>query len=438
MNLWVCFALLSLLFSCNDDDYIPTPPEVKIECMSGDFSMAAEDTLYLKANVISPLETTLEWKVNGESVSTDSVLVFTKNEPRQYNILLTAVNADGEASALASVEVYGKYKHGTFVLSEGTWGQGGRLLFISPKGVVTDTVYRKENNGNRLGEYSQDLFIFNKKMYIVSQNGGNDGGFLTVLNAETLKQERVFQEELKGKVATPTHVAVLSDDDIYLLGIKGITRFNPTTGETALIKGSNGVRKNTMAVVNGKIFAAKAKNLLVIEAGKDSISTAIPFDANISGVLRSHDKNVWVSTADGKISKVNATDYSIIKTNETGLTSQLAASFAANPSITAKGDTLYVSGLTTKIYRHVFSTGETTLMVDAKEMVEDAGIVYNTCAVHPKTGEVYLNTIKSYANYDTNNSISVFNFSSGEARLVAAYKNYTRYHAGTFFTYNFE
>jgi len=275
-------------------------------------------------------------------------------------------------------------------------------------------------------------------MYIVSQNGGNDGGFLTVLNAETLKQERVFQEELKGKVATPTHVAVLSDDDIYLLGIKGITRFNPTTGETALIKGSNGVRKNTMAVVNGKIFAAKAKGVFVIEAGKDSISTTISFEKNVSGVLRSHDKNVWVSTADGKISKVNATDYSIIKTNETGITSQLSAGVAATPSITAKGDTLYASGLTTKIYRHVFSTGETTLMVDAKEMVEDAGIVYNTCAVHPKTGEVYLNTIKSYANYDTNNSISVFNFSSGEARLVAAYKNYTRYHAGTFFTYNFE
>ena len=54
MNLWVCFALLSLLFSCNDDDYIPTPPEVKIESVSGDLSMAAEDTLYLKANVISP------------------------------------------------------------------------------------------------------------------------------------------------------------------------------------------------------------------------------------------------------------------------------------------------------------------------------------------------------------------------------------------------
>ncbi|MFR1241561.1 MAG: hypothetical protein ACLSDJ_10590 [Butyricimonas faecihominis] len=33
-------------------------------------------------------------------------------------------------------------------------------------------------------------------MYIVSQNGGYDGGFLTVLNAETLKRERKFKKSL--------------------------------------------------------------------------------------------------------------------------------------------------------------------------------------------------------------------------------------------------
>ena len=86
----------------------------------------------------------------------------------------------------------------------------------------------------------------------------------------------------------------------------------------------------------------------------------------------------------------------------------------------------------------MFSTGETTLMVDAKEMVENVGIVYNTVAVHPETGEVYFNTIKGYGQDYLINNISVFRFDSDEARLEVNYENYTRFPAGTFFTYNFE
>ena len=50
-----------------------------------------------------------------------------------------------------------------------------------------------------------------------------------------------------------------------------------------------------------------------------------------------------------------------------------------------------MSALSTKIYRHIFSTNETKLMVDAKEMVENANIVYNTVAVDPVTeGDLFI------------------------------------------------
>ena len=116
----------------------------------------------------------------------------------------------------------------------------------------------------------------------------------------------------------------------------------------------------------------------------------------------------------------------------------LSASFAAAPSITAKGDTLYMSGLSSKIYRHVFGSDKTELMVDAKDMVDNVGIVYNTCAVHPVTGEVYLNSIKGYGNDYKINNISVLNFSGDEPKVSANYENYTAFPAGTFFTYNFK
>ena len=92
-----------------------------------------------------------------------------------------------------------------------------------------------------------------------------------------------------------------------------------------------------------------------------------------------------------------------------------------------------MSGLSSKIYRHVFGSDRTELMVDAKDMVDNVGIIYNTCAVHPITGEVYLNSIKGYSDYKTNN-ITVFDFSSDEPKVSANYENYTAFPAGTFFT----
>ena len=76
-------------------------------------------------------------------------------------------------------------------------------------------------------------------------------------------------------------------------------------------------------------------------------------------------------------------------------------------------------------------------MVNVKDEVENVGVIYNTCAVHPLTGKVYFNSIKSYADYKINH-ISVFDFSGDEPELSANYENHTAFPAGTFFTYNFE
>lgn len=161
--------------------------------------------------------------------------------------------------------MYGKYKYGTFILNEGAaWGgdKGGYLIFISPKGELVEKVFQKENNGAWLGSVPQDMFISNDKMYIVSQNGGNEGGFLTVVNAETLKLETAFGDELKGKIDWPTHVAVLSDDNIYLRDNAGIKLFHPSTGEVTLIEGTQGARKIRWQLLEEKFLLRKTKNFL--------------------------------------------------------------------------------------------------------------------------------------------------------------------------------
>lgn len=276
-------------------------------------------------------------------------------------------------------------------------------------------------------------------MYIVSQNGGNDG-FLVITNAETLKKEKGFQDELKGKVSWPTHVAVLGEDDIYLRDGNGIKLFHPSNGEVTSIAGTEGARKNTMAVTNGKVFAAVNKTVVVIETGKNIVTNTITFDDDVFSVIKASDGNLWVFDALGRITKVDGKTSAKLATNTISDEAKnvLSQSYAAAPYITAKGDTLYMSGLSSKIYRHIFSTNETQLMVDAKDFVENVGVVYNTCAVHPLTGEVYFNSIKGFGQDYKINHISVFDFSGNEPKLSANYENHTAFPAGTFFTYNFE
>ncbi|SHM43207.1 protein of unknown function [Chitinophaga jiangningensis] len=425
-------------------DLVPVEaPEVAIVNVLAQNAVAQEDTLVFK--VKAGKGSTYAWAVDGKDAAvTDSIFKFVTSDLGEHKITVTAALNGQKTSSQETINVYGKYKFGTFVLNEGNMTtENGSLTFISPKGVVTDSAYFKAN-GTQLGNVAQDLFIRNNKIYIISQNGNKNAvgtsfqndGRLIVANAETLKKEAAFNDEL-STLSWPTHVAVLNEQNVIIRDNNGLSKFNTTTKVLTFIKGSRSAAKMTMAVSNGKIFAAAGTKVFVVEADKDTISYALDMKASVSGVVKASDGNIWVSTtgAPSKISKINFRDYSLIKANEI-TTGSLSAGFGATPGITAKGDTLYFSGAGTKIYRHVFSLNTTEFMVDAKTMVENAGIVYNNIAVHPVTGEVYLNTMKGYGlNYLINN-ISVFNF-SGDAALRANYKDYTNFPAGTFFTYSF-
>ena len=228
--LWVLGIFVGFLSSCDDDKYKPGVPELEIVSESGVFTVAKEDTLFLKAKLNNPQETKLSWTMNGQEVSTDSVYMFIAANMGNYKIDVKATDGGEETTVSVSVEVYGKYKYGTFILNEGqVWkGHYGTLAFISPKGIVTDSVYFKENGGS-LGGGTQDLYIRNNKLYIISQNGGNDGGFLTIANAETLKKENSYEDELGSTLSMPSHIAVLDDNDIYIRDNNGVYRFNPSS-----------------------------------------------------------------------------------------------------------------------------------------------------------------------------------------------------------------
>jgi hypothetical protein len=439
-------AVLTICFvACSKDESDVQEIEVSIENLSQTTSVAQQDTIYLKAVGADDFQSAIAWAVDGKVENTKNLIFkFVSSKLGSHSITLSC----GDVSAEINLEVYEQFRHGTFILNEGNMTtENGSLIFISPQGVIVDNAYRKVN-GTDLGNVCQDLYITpDKKMYIISQNGRknplntefDNDGMLVVANALTLKKEAAYNDEL-SILSWPTHIAVLNQENVFIRDNAGVYVFNTVTKELKFVEGSQGAGKNTMAVINQKVFVPCGEKILVLEAGKTTVSGTIDIGAYVSGVIKSSDGNIWVSTTGSphKIAKINSTNYSKIKENEITMGSVSTGMLAATPGICAKGNILYFSGLTEKIYRHDFTTGITEFMVDAFSVISDATIVYNTIAVHPVTGEVWMNTLKGFGWAFLKNNILAFDFSGSEPKLVKNYTDYTHFPAGIFFTYNFE
>lgn len=366
------------------------------------------------------------------------------------NIRIEGVDSKGMVyQAVAKVGTEGKVfndPNGIYILNEGNMTtENGSLIFITSTGEVMNNVYYNAN-GTELGNVSQDLFIKDDKMYILSQNGNNNSaatgkvndGMLVVANAQSLKRIKAYNKEI-SKLSWPSHIAVLNDENLFIRDNNGVHILNTATDELKLIDGTKGAAKNNMAVVNGNVYVISGKKILKLEAGNTKIVQEADFGTNITGLLRSKDNNLWISTngTPAKISKIDSETLAVIQTNEITV-GRLGTGMASTPAITAKGDTLYYSNGGMTIYRHIFSKNESKQMISANEVLTNAGMAYNNIAVHPLTGDVYLNTMKGYGWDFTFNNISVFQDKDDEMTLKENYKDYTRMPAGIFFNANFK
>ena len=441
----VIYSLLLLgavsFASCSDDDEVIIPNlNVEIEGVESteNLSYVQGEELVLKAVADNAPGFKTVWTLNGEEVSTESTYTFVADKLGENIIQVAVTGPDGGTSFSSfTINVSGKYKNGTFVLNEGNMSsENGFLTFIDPKGNVTDSVYYKEN-GTPLGNVTQDLFIADNKMYIMSQNGPTMGGegFLYVANAETLKKEVTYNEELKDiSTAWPTHVAVVGKN-CYIRHNNGLSLFDLNSKKLSLIEGTKGAAKNRMAVVGDKVYVMAGKKILVVK--DNAVINEIEMEGTISGVLKSDDNQLWVSctTKPSQICKVSTKDYSVLAKHEIA-ESGVGAGWGATPGISAKGDTLYFSNAGTVIYRHIFNQNKTDKMCDVKNMLEKGrvGMAYNNLAVHPTTGEVYFTSIKGYGMDFLINDIAVFNFEGATPEVAADYQDHTHFPAGVFFT----
>lgn len=452
--------------SCSDDNkeneiiIDEVVPVITVETQDADRVKEATVGLPLTFEVKSGEDVKIEkytWRIVTEPQNTkrtadetnDQVerLTYTPSAPGKYRVSVDCLLEGGKVYTVSYPEfqVYGKYKFGTFVLNEGNMGsENGSLTFIDRDGNVEGDAY-KAVNGTELGNVSQDLFIADNRIYLLSQNGTRNPmggefaneGVLVVANAETLEKIVSYDSNVKATLNWASHLAVV-DGEIFIRDNKGVYSFTESDKTLTYIEGTKGANKMPIAAIDKKVFVAAGKKVLVIEKGKKEVAKEIEFPSAVSAVAKSHDGKLWVSASAGSaglIAKVDPSTYQIEKQNE--IPFKVSAGWAASSSISAKQDTIYFSNLTPNIYRHVFTTNETVDFGSVKPLIgEHAGIVYNTIAVHPTSGEVYINTIDNYATYKQNN-ISVINFHGKEPKLSANYKDYTRFPAGIFFPQNF-
>lgn len=402
---------------------------ITLDCskeMGGGVTLSAEPTTFY---IVVPPTTTNFFSIEVETI--DNKITYKRTQANDLNLIKRSEIKEMGNLTLSGFE--DKYARGTFVLNEGNMtDETGTLAYISPFGVITDSVYFKAN-GTLLGNSSQDLFMDNERIYFISQNGEKNGaeGFFSIANAKTLKKEKAYKLADYKTLSWPTHVAVV-EGIAYIRDNKGVYSLDLSSDALTYVDGTKGAMKNRMAVVGSKVFVPAGNKIYVIE--NKAVSHTITLPGTTSGVIKSDDGNLFVActTNPAQILKINPTDYSVIKTN-TISESKVGAGWGATPGISAKGDIVYLSNAGFNVYKHNFSTGETTFMTDVKQYVTEAAMLYNNLAVHPETEEVFVTTIKGYGMAYKVNDISAFDFTSGETIFKYDFQEHNSFPAGTFF-----
>ncbi len=385
------------------------------------------------------------------------------------------VNNSDLRSAKAGYDYLGNMD-GVFVLSEGNMmTENGTLSFIDGSVSTfpaTNWVYGNPSTG-AMGNVSQDLFIANNKMYVVSQNGDSyiSGGtkHILVLDNYLVKTNEFnpgtyFPTGWGGN--TPTHIAI-SGSSIYVRTNSGVVITSETTsGSTPTsVSGITNPSRTRMAMVQNSgvkyLYVGSESGVVYrINTSTNAVSNiTVPGKvAGLVAVRRSSNTVQYVyalsilSSTQAVLSKISGTT---VLSSDT-----ITSSFDASLFIPSVGLCCYAGGVQdvlyfrsngwnpTQIFKYAITSGTTgtlsTLYTIPSGIDSNAQIIYGDLGVDQNNGDVYFGYVGSWGAYATVNGVG--RIKGGNPLTIQEYKASatgtskidTRFTAGIYFTSEFD
>ncbi|MDR1715854.1 MAG: DUF5074 domain-containing protein [Dysgonomonas sp.] len=389
------------------------------------------------------------------------------------------VNTGNLKSAVAGYD-YLANTNGVFVLSEGNMTtENGTLSYIDASGSSStypsqNWVYGSPASG-AMGNVSQDLFIANNKMYIVSQNGDSfkpgETTHILRLNNELTKIDsfnpgNYFPTSWSGSGSTPTHLAV-NGNSIYIRTNSGVVIANETTTSTTptSISGITKPSRIRMAMVKNSgvkylYVGSEQGTVYRINTSTNAVSS-ISVSGKVAGLVAvrrnsNADQYIYalsiVSNSQAILYKISGTtidaSYTINSSFNSGL---LIPSVGLSCYAGGTQDVIYFRSNgwnPTQIFKYAITSTTagtlSTLYTVPGGIDPNAQIIYGDLAVDQRTGDVYFGYVGNWGVYATVNGVG--RLRGGNPSSIQEYKASatgtsqidTRFTAGIYFTREFD
>lgn len=387
-------------------------------------------------------------------------------------------NSNGSSSSSDSVVYLGGYAdpNGVLVLNQGARiVENSSITYISPDGNVEERIYRKVN-GTSFGNEAQDLYMYNGKLYILSNNiysmdDEENDGVLVIVDAVTFKKEKAYKmSELKFKrpegsleseeylsLNTPfDNIAVLDEKNIFISESQGVFRFDSTTGELNIVEGAYhfGNQGNTIEEVASTRGITRVGDCLYCGGGgfwestrllefskdKNEVTRVMPDLKGefISGVVQTGDREIMLATC-GRGGQTKSYLYFVDLdkweiTKEKQISEDISAEFFNTSGITLMGDYIYYAAGGTKIKRLSLKNWKSEEYINASK---DAPMgIYLNCNVvaDPVKKYLYIALSDKYSEsvIPTNNYLLIYDCSGDSPVLVKNILNNTDYPIGIY------
>lgn len=365
---------------------------------------------------------------------------------------------------------------GVMILNQGArTEQNSSITYIAPDGTIEENIYRKAN-GTAFGNEAQDLYMYDGKLYILSNgvfspNGETGDGVLVIADAVTMKREKAYKmADLKFKrpegskdsleylpLATPfENIAVLDEKNIFFQEGQGVFRFDSTTGELNIVEGAYnfGNQGNTIenvAVTRGILRVGdclycggggfwQSTRLLEFSKGMNKVSRVLPDLKGefISGLCQTGEREIMLATC-GRSGETKS--YLIFVdldkweiTKEKKISEDISAEFFNTSGITLAGNYIYYAAGSTKIRRLSLTTFKGEDYIDVSKDAPSAPNINCNVIADPTNQYLYVAVSDDYSEsvIPANNYLLVYDCSGDEPKLIRNIHNQTSYPIGVF------